>query len=80
MAEFAKFIPCFYGEHPDQDGVLSPKKAHKYVLIENIMHDMDLKRTSIIDIKLGTTTITLKSIGKGPENWDKRNKKDAGTT
>ena len=53
--EFRKFICKYYGQVPIEENA---KFSHN-IKIENVLDGLDLSHTTIIDIKIGTSTLTL---------------------
>lgn len=81
MQEFRQFVPYYQGgfaltktSHTEKDEVLNRSVIH----IENLTHGLDANYTSMMDIKIGTTNVTLKCKALG--GADRKTKKEEKTT
>ena len=64
------FMPKYYGTYEENGG--------KKIIIENML--FEAPNASFIDIKLGSSTVTLNTLTKGADEIARRDIKDAKTT
>lgn len=82
LIDVRRFIPKFYGEH----GQASQASSNKYaqILLENITKDLKAEFLTAIDVKLGTSTVTMRcrksQQDKAESSQQQRSMKDLKTT
>lgn len=70
LQQMRHFVPKYYGSYEEN--------GEKKIMIENMLHEAP--NASFIDIKLGTSTVTLNTLKKGAEEIARRELKDSKTT
>lgn len=72
LQELKQFVPKFYGSQSNED------KTETKIGLENLLNPAP--NASYMDIKLGTSTITINTLKKGEQEIARRTAKDKQTT